>query len=79
MKFDLKYFIYRHNTLILFREAIKFTGKINDPLSRMEMRQFIRYEFDLNRNEENNKKQEYLIAGARKRINDFKETFFMAN
>jgi len=73
MKFDLKYFILRTNTLLVYREAHKFSIKIKDPSSRNEFRQFIRHEF------ESSKHIEYLIGSARKKLNSFKETFFMSN
>jgi hypothetical protein len=79
MKFDLKYFILRTNALILYRESIKFTYKIKDVSSRVEMQNYIRYEYDINRKEENRKKIEYMLGNARKKLNEFKETFLMTN
>ena len=77
MKYDLKYFILKTNVLKMYRESIKFTLKIQDKDSRKEMQKFIRNEFELNRNEENRKKIEYLIATGRKKINAFKESHNM--
>lgn len=79
MKFDLKYFILRTNTLVLYREGIKFTYKIQDLQSRVEMQQYIRNEFEINRNISDRKKIEYALANARKKLNLFKETFYMSN
>jgi hypothetical protein len=79
MKYDLKYFILRTNTLLIYREAIKFTINIKDPITRHDMRQFIRTEFDSSRNVQDRKKIEYMIGSARKKLNSFKETFFMSN
>jgi hypothetical protein len=79
MKYDLKYFILRTNTLLIYREALKFTSKIPDPFTRFEIRQFIRTEFDSSRHIEDNKKIEYMIGSARKKLNSFKETYFMSN
>jgi hypothetical protein len=79
MKYDLKYFILRTNTLFIFREAIKFAGKIKDPYTRQETRAFIRSEFEANKGETNRKRIEYMLGNARKRLNEFKETFSMAN
>lgn len=79
MKFDLKYFILRTNTLLIYREALKFTTNIKDPSTRQEIQQFIRNEFELSRHIEDRKKIEYLIGSARKKLNTFKETFFMSN
>jgi hypothetical protein len=79
MKYDLKYFILRSNTLLIYREAIKFTGKIKDPFTRQETRVFIRNEFEGNRAENNRKRIEYMLGAARKRLNEFKETFSMTN
>ncbi len=79
MKFDLKYFIHRTNSLLVYREAIKFTSKIKETTTKNELRQYIRYEFETNINTEDPKKKEYLIATARKKINTFKETYFMSN
>jgi hypothetical protein len=79
MKFDLKYFILRTNALLIYREAIKFTYKIKDPISRSEMQNFIRYEFEVNRNLEDRKKIEYILGTARKKLNSFKETYYMSN
>jgi hypothetical protein len=77
-KYDLKYFILRCNTLILYREALKFTSKLPDQNTKIELNQFIRYEFEKNRNITDQKKIEYLLADARKRINQFKETYNMS-
>jgi hypothetical protein len=79
MKFDLKYFILRTNTLLIYREALKFTSKIADPYTRQEIRQFIRTEFDSSRHIQDNKKVEYMIGVARKKLNSFKETYSMSN
>jgi hypothetical protein len=78
MKFDLKYFILRTTVLSLYREAIKFTYKISDIRTRKETQEYIRYEFEVNRKIENRKKIEYLIGDARKKLNQFKETFHQA-
>ncbi len=79
MKYDLKYFILRTNSLLIFREAIKFSGRIKDNSTRQEMRAFIRREFELNKREENRKRVEFMLGQARKRLNEFKETFSMTN
>jgi hypothetical protein len=79
MKYDLKYFILRTNTLLIYREALKFTTKIKDPMTQHDIRQFIRYEFESSRHIEDRKKIEYLIGSARKKLNNFKETYFMSN
>jgi len=79
MKFDLKYFILRTNTLLIYREALKFTTKITDSNTRREIRQFIRTEFESSRHIQDNKKVEYMIGVARKKLNTFKETYFMSN
>jgi len=79
MKYDLKYFILRTNALIIYREAIKFTYKIKDINVRSETQIYIRTEFDLNRGEENRKRIEYILGSSRKKLNDFKETYLMAN
>ncbi len=77
MKFDLKYFILKTNVLKLYRECLKYTANIQDENSKREMREFIRMEFEVNRNEENRNKIEYLIASARKRINLFQDSHNM--
>ena len=79
MKFDLKYFILRTNTLLIYRESLKFTTNIKDLTSRQEIRQFIRNEFDSSRHIQDRKKIEYMIGSARKKLNSFKETFLMSN
>jgi hypothetical protein len=79
MKFDLKYFILRTNALVIYREAIKFTYKIKDYSTRVELQQFIRNEYEYNKNIENREKIEYLLGNARKKLNHFKETYFMSN
>ncbi len=79
MKFDLKYFIIRTNVLLLYREIYKFTYKIADKGTRTDLQQFIRNEFEMNKNIEDRKKIEYLIGNGRKKINTFKETFYMSN
>lgn len=79
MKYDLKYFILRTNSLFIYREAIKFTLKIKDKQTRFDTVSYIRSEFESNRNESNRKRIEYLLGTARKRLNDFKETFSMTN
>jgi hypothetical protein len=79
MKYDLKYFIIRTNVLLLYREIHKFTYKIPDMNSRIELQSFIRNEFEMNKVTEDRKKIEYLIGNGRKKINTFKETFYMSN
>jgi hypothetical protein len=79
MKYDLKYFIIRTNVLLLYREIHKFTYKIPDKSTRKELQSFIRNEFEMNKNVENRKKIEFLIGNGRKKINTFKETFYMSN
>ena len=79
MKYDLKYFILRTNALIIYREAIKFTYKIKDINVRIETQIYIRNEFEINRKEENRKRIEYILGLSRKKLNDFKETYLMAN
>lgn len=79
MKYDLKYFILRTNTLLIYREALKFTMNIKDPIARHGTRQFIRIEFESSRSINDRKKIEYLLGSARKKLNSFKETFFMSN
>lgn len=79
MKFDLKYFILGTNALIIYREAIKFTYKIRDPITRRDTQEYIRYEFETNKNEENRKRIEYMLGVARKKLNEFKDTFLMTN
>ena len=79
MKYDLKYFIIRTNVLLLYREIHKFTYKIPDISTRIDLQKFIRDEFDMNKTIEDRKKIEYLIGNGRKKINTFKETFYMSN
>ncbi len=79
MIYDLKYFILRTNALLIYREAIKFTLKIKDIPTRFETQKYIRSEFEINRGEANRKRVEYLLGAARKKLNDFKETFSMTN
>lgn len=78
MKYDLKYFILRTNALVIYREAIKFTYKIPDINSRHEMIQFIRSEYEANRNLQDQKRIEYVLGTARKRLNHYKETFYLS-
>jgi hypothetical protein len=77
-KFDLKYFILRTNALIIYREAIKFTYKVKDPFTQIELQQYIRYEYENNKNVEDRKKIEYMLGLARKKLNDFKDTYLMS-
>jgi hypothetical protein len=76
--YDLKYFIIRTNILLLYREAFKFTYQVKDISTRFELQNYIRNEFELNRNLEDRKKIEYLIGNSRKKLNTFKETFYMS-
>jgi hypothetical protein len=77
--FDLKYFIMRTNILLLYREALKFTYQIKDPTVRSDLQIYLRNEFELNRHLEDRKKIEYLIGYTRKKLNTFKETYYMSN
>lgn len=79
MKFDLKYFILRSNALLIYREAFKFTYKIKDLSTRLETQQYIRFEFENNKNITDRKRIEYMLGSARKKLNEFKETYLMAN
>jgi hypothetical protein len=79
MKYDLKYFIIRTNVLFLYRDIHKFTYKIPDINTRRDLQAFIRNEFEMNKNIQDRKKIEYLIGYGRKKINTFKETFYMSN
>ena len=79
MKFDLKYFILRTNALIIYREGVKFTYKIKCPTTRRETQEYIRYEFESNKREDNRKKIEYMLGVARKKLNEFKEIYLMTN
>ncbi len=79
MKFDLKYFILKTNVLKVYRECIKFTYNIKDIQSRKEMQDYIRFEFDSSKNEENQKKIQYLIANCRKKLNSFKDSHNLMN
>ncbi len=74
MKFDLKHFILKSNVLKIYRECIKYTYNIKDPLSREGLQNYIRMEFEANKKETNKKTIEYLIANGRKKINTFKES-----
>lgn len=78
MKFDLKYFILRSNALMIYREAIKFTYKIKDYNTRMEMQNFIRNEYEINKNLQDRKKIEYVLGLGRKKLNSLKESFYMS-
>lgn len=79
-KFSLKYFILNTNTLILYREILKYAGKIKDSNVKGDLRNHIRSEFlrDVS-GEYNEKTAEYKLAIARKNINRFKEQVDMLN
>ena len=80
LTFDLKYFILRTNALIIYREAAKFTSlNVKDPETKMELQKYIRSEWEINRHIEDRKKIEYMLGVARKKLNDFKETYLMCN
>ncbi len=75
---DLKYFIFKTNTLILYREIIKYCGKISDSSSKNEMRNYIRNEFQREANKEYDEKTvEYKLGLARKQINTLKQQINM--
>ena len=74
---DLKYFIFRTNALLMYRESLKLTSKMIDKQSINDLKNFIRSEFELNRNITDNKKLEFLQATGRKKINSFKENIEM--
>lgn len=79
-KFSLKYFILNTNTLILYREILKYSRKIKDISVKSDLRSHIRNEFlrDIS-SEYNEKTAEYKLAIARKNINRFKEQMDMLN
>lgn len=78
-KFDLKFFILQSNVLLLYRETVKFCYKINSPNTRLEMINYIRNEFEMNKSIQDRKQIEYLLAEGRKKFNIFKETYYMTN
>jgi hypothetical protein len=69
----------RTNILLLYREAFKFTCSVKDMNTRKELQLYLRNEFEMNRNIEDRKKIEYLIGHTRKKLNIFKENFYMSN
>lgn len=75
MKFDLKYFILKNNALLIYREAIKYTYRIQDIQTRKDTQSFIRNEYEISRKEENRKRIEYMLGNARKQLNEFKQTY----
>jgi hypothetical protein len=77
--YDLKYFIIRTNILLLYREAFKFTYQVKDLTVREDLQNYLRNEFEVNRNLTDRKKIEYLIGHTRKKLNSFKETYYMSN
>ena len=78
-KFGLKYFIMKTNTLQMYREVYKYTAGVSDSVSRQEMREFIRREFDRDCSLDYNEKlSEYKLGVARKKINELKYQIDMA-
>lgn len=75
---DLKYFIFKTNTLILYREIIKYCSKIPNINSKNEMKNYIRNEFEREANKEYDEKTvEYKLGLARKQINVLKQQINM--
>ena len=72
-KYDLKYFIFKTNTLLLYREIYKFCFNIQNIPAREEMRKYLRAEVDRDSKlEYNEKNSEYKLGVARKKINQLK-------
>ena len=59
LKFGLKYFILRSNSLILYREAVKLCYSLKDQQTKNDMLQFLRHEYETSRNIQDEKKIEY--------------------
>ena len=74
MKFSLRHFILKSNCLILYRESVKMCYTIKDNQTKNDMLLFLRNEYENSRFLKDEKKIEYLLGNARKRINTFKET-----
>lgn len=74
MKFSLKYFILKSNSLILYREAVKLCYTIPDKNTKFDMLLFLRNEYESTRSITDEKKIEYLLGNARKKINLMKES-----
>ncbi len=73
-KFSLKYFILNTNTLKMYREIYKYTNKVNDSLTKDELRNYIKSEFRHECNKDYNESViEYKLGLARKKINELKE------
>ncbi len=79
MKLGLKHFILRANSLILYRESVKLCYTLKDKQSKNDMLAYIRSEFESSRNITDEKKIEYLLGIARKRINEMKDTLDFTN
>ncbi len=77
-KLDLKYFIFRTNSILMYRETLKLISNIKDRSSIEEMKAFIRYEFEQNKHITDSKKLEFLQATGRQRINSLRETMDMS-
>lgn len=72
-KFSLKYFILNSNTLKLYREIYKYTGKVKDSFTKLELREYIKSEFRRECSKEYNESvAEYKLGLTRKKINELK-------
>jgi hypothetical protein len=74
----LKYFIFKTNTLIIYREIVKYCGKIPNISSKNEMKRYIREELMREASQEYNEKTvEYKLGLARKQCNTLKQQIDM--
>ncbi len=72
-KYSLKYFILNTNTLILYREILKYTKRIRNHSSKLEIRAYIKSEFRRDcLMEYDEGLVEYKLGVGRKKINEFK-------
>jgi len=79
MKYDLKYFILRTNSILLYREAIKACFSIKDLNTRNELIYHVRSEYDNSKHITDSKKIEYALGIARKKITLLKESLHLSN